>query len=140
MRMKFAGRIAYITALMLCIAVTSTAAEKNDRERVYNAPFDKVWNACVQAANEKYTITHSEKASGVLSFKQGVSWKTNSYGMDVGVTVVALSDTQTKVILNPQKQQSQLSWAGGNITKTFFGAVDKILNESPSPPSPAPGK
>jgi hypothetical protein len=137
MRRNLQQRVAWITALILCITVVSSAGDKNDRERVYNAPFDKVWNAACRL-NEKYTITHSEKASGVLSFKQGMSWKTNSYGMDVGVTVVAVRDIQTKVILNAQKQKSQLSWAGGDITQKFFEAVDKNLKESMS--SPSPGK
>jgi hypothetical protein len=112
---------------MLCIVASDAAKDNQDRERVYDAPFEKVWNACVQAANETYTITHSEKASGVLSFKQGVSLRTNSYGMDVGVTVVVVSDARTKVTINPQKQRSQLSWAGSDITKRFFEAVDKKL-------------
>jgi hypothetical protein len=121
---------------MLCIVTVGTAQDNKNRERVYDAPFEKVWSACVQAASEKYVITHSEKASGVLSFKQGMSWKTNSYGMDVGVTVVAVSDTQTKVTLNPQKQKSQLSWAGSDITKKFFEAVDKNLSANARPSAP----
>jgi uncharacterized membrane-anchored protein len=137
MRTTFSRRIAWIAALLLCTAVLSAAkGKKGDHERIYNAPFNTVWNACVQAANEKYTITYSEKASGALSFKQGMSWKTNSYGMNVGVTVVALSDTQTKVIINPQKKRSQLSWAGSDITKTFFKAVDNNLKSTVSPPAP----
>jgi hypothetical protein len=100
-----------------------------DRERVYDAPFDRVWTACVQSASEKYTVTFSNKPDGVISFEQGMSWKTNSWGMKVGVTVVPLGETKTKVILNPQKKQSQLSWAGGDITKKFFAAVEKALKQ-----------
>jgi hypothetical protein len=127
MKTSIVRRIVWTAAILQCIVAVGIAKDNKDRERAYDAPFEKVWNACVQAANEKYTITHSEKASGVLSFKQGMSWKTNSYGMDVGVTVVAVSDTQTKVTINPQKQKSQLSWAGSDITKKFFEAVDKNL-------------
>jgi hypothetical protein len=123
-------------AIMVCAAALTAAQDSKGRERVYDAPFEKVWNACVQSASEKYVITHSEKASGVLSFKQGMSWATNSYGMDVGVTVIAVGDTQTKVILNPQKQKSQLSWAGSDITKKFFDAVDKKLKPTQPPPAP----
>jgi hypothetical protein len=136
MRTGVARRTVWATAIMLCIVTVGTAQDNKNRERVYDAPFEKVWSACVQAASEKYVITHSEKASGVLSFKQGMSWKTNSYGMDVGVTVVAVSDTQTKVTLNPQKQKSQLSWAGSDITKKFFEAVDKNLSANARPSAP----
>ena len=116
------------TLVTLCVVAVGTAKDNVDRERVYDAPFEKVWNACVQAAQKKYTITHSDRASGVLSFKQGLSLRTNSYGMNVDVTVVAVNDTQTKVTLNPHKKvKTQLTWAGGDITKKFFAAVDKIL-------------
>ncbi len=136
MKTSVARRIVWAMAIILCIVMVGTAQDNKNRERVYDAPFEKVWSACIQAASEKYVITHSEKASGVLSFKQGMSWKTNSYGMDVGVTVVAVSDTQTKVTLNPQKQKSQLSWAGSDITKKFFEAVDKNLKSNVPPPTP----
>ena len=135
MRPNFARRSALLLAVLLCSVAANAAKTDKDHERVYQAPFNTVWNACVQAANEKYTITYSEKASGALSFKQGMSWKTNSYGMNVGVTVVSVSDSQTKVMINPQKQKSQLSWAGKSIEKNFFGTVDKILNEN-APPQP----
>jgi hypothetical protein len=135
MRAIVARRILWVTTVTLCLVSAGTAQNNRNRERVYDAPFEKVWTACVQAASEKYVITNSEKASGVLSFKQGMSWKTNSYGMDVGVTIVAVSDTQTKVTLNPQKQKSQISWAGSDITKKFFEEVDKNL-KSTAPPAP----
>lgn len=119
-------RMIAVLALLSSLELVS-AKDKKDRERVYDAPFDKVWTACVRAANEKYTITFSNKADGVISFEQGMSWKTNSWGMKVGVTVVALGETQTKVTINPQKKQSQASWAGGDISRKFFAAVENAL-------------
>ena len=103
-------------------------SDNKDRERMYDAPFDKVWSACVVAANEKFTLEHSEKASGVLSFKTGVS--AASYGFTVGVTVIQVNENKTKVVLNPQKKQLQVAWgAGGRIGKKFFDAVDQSLKE-----------
>ena len=60
----------------------SLAANAANPGRTYDAPFDKVWTACVQAASEKYVVTHSEKESGILSFEQGPSWKSNSWGTE----------------------------------------------------------
>ena len=117
-----------LVAIMTCMIGVGTAKDNSkDRERVYDAPFDKVWAACVQAASEKYTVTHSDKGSGVLTFHQGLSWRTNSYGMNVGVTVISVTESETKVILNPQKEKSQISSAGSSITKKFFETVDKAL-------------
>lgn len=94
---------------------------------MYDVPFDEVWTACVQAASEKYTVTHSDKTSGVLTFQQGMSWKTNSYGMNIGVTVIQVNENRTEVVLNPQKIKSRSSWADGDITKKYFAVVGKAL-------------
>jgi hypothetical protein len=119
-----------IASVVLLFSVPMLFAKDNkDRERTYDVPFDKVWTACVRTANEKYTITFSNKADGVISFEEGMSWRTNSWGMRVGVTVVAITDTQTKVMINPQKKQSQASWAGRDITKKFFAAVDQAVKQ-----------
>jgi hypothetical protein len=108
----------------------SLAANAANPGRTYDAPFDKVWIACVQAASEKYVVTHSEKESGILSFEQGPSWKSNSWGTDVGVSVIKISDTQTEVIVHPQKKQAQLFANLGSISKTFFKAVEEKLKQN----------
>ena len=128
MKNNLVRRAVWATVLTLCMMAVATAKDNSkNRERVYDAPFDKVWAACVQMANQKYTVTFTNKADGVISFEQGISWKTNSWGMKVGVAVVAISDTQTKVTINPQKKQAQVSWVGSDITKKFFAGVDKAL-------------
>lgn len=119
------------TAILLMLSLSAIALlgkDNKDKERVYDAPLDRVWTACVQAANEKYTVAFANKADGVISFEQGGSLRLNSYGTVVGVTVVALSNTATKVTINPQNKQAQLfSRAGGDITKKFFAAVEEKL-------------
>jgi hypothetical protein len=92
-----------------------------------------VWDACVQAANSQFTLEHSEKASHALSFKSGTS--ATSWGFDVGVSLVKISDKKTRVILNPQKRRLQLAWgAGGRIADKYFDAVQKSLAELASQP------
>jgi hypothetical protein len=109
---------------LLCSSMVFGA---NNNEHTYNAPFDKVWTACVQAASEKFVVTHSEKESGILSFKQGASLMSNSYGTDVGVSVIKISDTQTEVIVHPQKEKFQLASNLGHISKVYFKALDEKL-------------
>ena len=112
-----------LLALLLSSAALMFAAPK---QHVYNAPFDKVWMACVQTASEKFTVTFSDKASGVMSFKQGVTL--TSYGLSVGVTVVATDDEHTTVTLNPQKEKLQVN-GGGSLMQQFFDLVDKRLKK-----------
>src|ERR1700722_2957215 len=101
--------------LMLATGLSVRSSAKDDnsaRERAYDIPFDKVWAACVQAANEKFTLLHSEKASGVLTFEDGKAASYGTHGIElagisVGVTVTTVNDNKTKVVLNPQKKRLQ---------------------------------
>ncbi|HWX39596.1 MAG TPA: hypothetical protein VN345_00475 [Blastocatellia bacterium] len=114
-----------------------TEQKTKGKERVYNAGFDVVWPACVRAANENFVLEHTEKESGVLSFHTGMSLTSN--GFFVGVSVIKLDETHTKVVLNPQKKRQLVAWgAGGRIADKYFKGVEKNLAESPEDkPKPA---
>jgi hypothetical protein len=75
MRAIVARRILWVTTVTLCLVSAGTAQNNKNRERVYDAPFEKVLTACVQAASEKYVITNSEKASGALSLSRACPGK-----------------------------------------------------------------
>ncbi|MGH9759701.1 MAG: hypothetical protein ACREDR_33135, partial [Blastocatellia bacterium] len=103
--------------------------QKGSRERVYSVPFDRLWVACVRAANQKFVVRQSDKESGILNFETGTS--ITSEGFFVGVTLTRGDDDRVSVRLNPQKRKSTFSWgAGGRIEKKFFEAVDKQLADS----------
>ena len=102
-------------------------ANAANTERNYDAPFDKVWTACVQAASENYTITHSERESGILSFEKAASFHTET---DVNVSVVKISNTQTKVIVHPQKKQAQILSDATSVAKTYVKAVEEELKQN----------
>jgi hypothetical protein len=129
------GVLVGVLMLTCGLSVRSSAKEEENsaRERVYDAPFDKVWAACVQAANEKFALLHSEKASGVLTFENGKAASYGTHGIElggisVGVTVTSVNDNKTKVVLNPQKKRLQFaSSATGPIGKKFFEAVELLL-------------
>lgn len=115
-----------LLGLLVCLSVVPTFAAPS-RQQIYDAPYDKVWIACVQAANENYAITHSEKESGTIAFQQGYSWKSWSAGTDVGVSVLKISDTQTSVTVHPQRRQSQVVSNISHITTAYFKALDAKL-------------
>jgi hypothetical protein len=110
--------------LLLLFGGLVARAANNNQEHTYDAPFDKVWTACVQAASEKYAITHTEKESGILSFEKAASFNTET---DVSVSVVKVGDTQTKVIVHPQKKQAQLRSDAGSVARTYIEAVGEKL-------------
>lgn len=99
-----------------------------DKVRVYDAPFDKVWTACVASANENFVIEHSDKDSGILNFHSGTSLTSN--GFRVGVVVMKTDDEKVRVQLNTQKKKQLFAWgAGGRISDKFFKGVERFLKE-----------
>jgi len=112
-------RIALFVFLATSTAVVALGGEK---ERVFDGTYDAVWDACVRAANQEFTLEHSEKQSGVLSFRTGASL--TSWGFRVGVIVTEIDENRIRVTLNPQKTQFQFAWgAGGRIADKYFKAV-----------------
>ena len=123
-------RVFFICAVLLCSALllwplAVWPSDSKPNERIYNAPFEEVWTVCVQTANEKWKVTHTDKANGILKFRQGISFKTNSWGMNARVTVGRVDESHTKVMLAPEKiDPLELSWAARDIAKKFFAALD----------------
>ena len=123
------GRRSPWLPLLLLISVFSVVSLQADsKEQSFPANYDATWAACVKAANSEFTLEHSEKESGVLSFRTGTSM--TSWGFTVGVTVEAIDANHTRVTLNPQKERLQFAWgAGGRIAKKFFKAVEKEMKK-----------
>jgi hypothetical protein len=119
--------ILLLATLLALTMPTNAAHAASPQTHTYNKSFDQVWIACIQTASEKYAITHSEKASGIISFQQGFSWKSDSWGTDVSVLVLKLDDNQTSVTVHPQRRNFQLDSNIGHITKTYFKVLDTNL-------------
>jgi hypothetical protein len=127
--MQFRNPVSLICAVLLFDALllwpSAVWAGSEPNERIYNAPFEKVWMVCVQTANDNWKVTYTDQVKGLLKFRQGVSFKTNSWGMNVRVTVARVDETHTKVTLTSEKiDPLELSWAGRDIAKRFFAALD----------------
>jgi hypothetical protein len=128
--MHFRKQFFFICAVLLCGArllwpLAVWASDGKPIERIYNVPLEKVWVVCVQTANEKWKVTHTDQANGVLKFRQGISFKTNSWGLNVRVTVGRVDESHTKVTLTSEIiDPLELSWGGRGIAKRFFAALD----------------
>lgn len=110
---------------LLLLPLACWGSDGKPNERIYNAPFEKVWQICIQTANQNWKVTHTDQSQGILKFRQGMSLKTNSWGMHVRVTVSRVDESHTKVILNSEKiDPLELSWAGRDIRKRFFAVLD----------------
>ena len=135
--MHFRNRVFSISAGLVCgailLAPLTVWASSKPNGRIYNAPFEKVWTVCVQTANQNWKITRTDHANGTLRFRQGVSFKTNSWGMRVRVVVHSVDEGHTKVTLTSEKDDPlELSWAGRDIAKRFFAALDNSFVASPA--------
>jgi hypothetical protein len=131
-------------AVLLCAAVVGRAdkppkpPKPNPSERVYDTPYDKVWTACVRAASDwgryGYSISHSDKESGVLSFSSqpdvvpahtvfGARVDAVTYpGHTLSVIVVRVSDSQTKVTLG--------GGATAHAAKVYFTDLEKQMKDN----------
>jgi hypothetical protein len=117
--------------LVASLSIAGFAKDNDkDRERIYDAPFDKVWAACVRAANEEFTLAHSEKASGVLTFTQTLAPGSSErfyvppVVVAIGVTVIRMNDTRQRVLVS-RGAANVVGW----IWKKYFGVVDQLLKE-----------
>lgn len=119
------------TALVVLTLITVVAAgpkntgpkDKDDyKTRVYDAAFDRVWDASVASANDNnFVIEHAERDSGVIRFHaQGF------YESHVGVVVQKTDDGKVKVSFN--SEPNSFIWhPGKHIAKKFFEGVEKHL-------------
>ena len=88
--------------------------KQDDQPRFFDAPLEKVWDACVSSANENFVIEYGAKDSGILKF---VVWHG---GEIVGVVVRKTDDGKVRV---------QSSSRSKSTNRTFFAGVEKYLRE-----------
>lgn len=135
--MRFQRAVLFTCAVLACGALllwpfAALASGGKPNERFYNAPFGEVWPVCVKTANEHWKVTHTDEANGILKFRQRTSFRTNTWGMIVSVTVVKADESHTTVTLTFEKfDPLELSWARRDIEKRFFAALDNSFVASP---------
>jgi len=102
----------------------------------FNISKEIVFNACLSSvATLGYTITYSNKDSGLISFETGLSLSSWA-GQQLSCTIIELAEAQTQVILSgTMKQhgaQMQLySWGEAEkIAKKVMNKIGQTLGES----------
>jgi hypothetical protein len=115
-----------ISSLILLVALTAHAA--STQEHTYEAAYDRVWTACVQVASQKYAVTSSDKASGILTMQTGQFWFRPSTDTQLGVTLIRVGDTETRVIVHAQNTKIHIVSNLGSTAKSYLNDIGDNLS------------
>jgi hypothetical protein len=109
--------------------------KKGDKERIYNVTFEEMGKVCMKAASEENVVEFSDRETGILTYKSGMSMA--SWGFRISVSLTKVEDNRTRVKLTTQKTRGQLvAWgAGGRTVNKFFDGVDKLLLKDKTEPT-----
>lgn len=69
--------------------------KKSDKERIYNIPYEKMWVACMKAAAEENVVEFSDKETGILTYKSGIS--AASWGFRISVSLTKIEENKTRI-------------------------------------------
>lgn len=110
------------TLTMLLVITAGTAKDKKDLSvvRTYDAPYEKVWQSCLVVASLQGRIRFSDKASGVLVYRD-TETPTHIGIRQTDVVLRAISENQTEVTATVQHKQYN--------SKRFFEALDQRLKQ-----------
>ena len=111
---KLSGTLIALLIFGSTVLAANDKDKPDDQPRFYDAPFEKVWDACVSSANENFVIEYGAKDSGILKF---VVWHG---GEIVGVVVRKTDDGRVRV---------QTSSRSKSTIRTFFTGVERYLKE-----------
>ena len=111
---KLSSTLLVLLIFGLAVFAADDKAKQDDQFKFYDAPFEKVWDACVSSANENFVIEYGAKDSGILKFQV---WHS---GEIVGVVVRKTDDGRVR---------AQISSRSKTTLKTFFTGVEKYLKE-----------
>jgi hypothetical protein len=106
----------------------SVYEKKNDRERTYDIPFDRMWDTCLQIAKDSFNLTFISRDEGIVNFESGQKFTSNPFRY--GVSLSKVDDERTKIVVNVQNK----GWGGilsagqrNKRTKEFFSSLDERL-------------
>ena len=111
---KLSSMVLVLFIIVAAVLAADDKGKNDENARSFEAPFEKVWDACVSSANENFVIEYGAKDSGILKFQV---WHS---GEIVGVIVRKTDDGKVRV---------QISSRSKNTIRTFFAGVEKYLKE-----------
>jgi hypothetical protein len=109
---------------------TELILEGSDRkQRLYAAPRERVFSSILRALAElNYPITHSDHASGVVSFTTGISMRSWG-GQNATAAVEAIDARTTRVVIGGKTAQSGNPFSGGAGTVYTFGELKSVAGK-----------
>ncbi len=114
--------------LLTIVAMTGCATrqqvarmEGHGRREVYNASYDQVWRAAIDAAQVgDLRVVDADRANGFIAAGRGI--RPHTFGENVGIWVRAISPTQTEVEVTSQQAGPPALWLK-NWERDIFAAV-----------------
>lgn len=104
--------------------------KKGDRERIYRISFDRMWDACIQIAKDRFNVTFINRDEGILNFESGQKFTSNPFRY--GVSLSKVDDSKSKITVNVQNK----GWGGllsgsqrSKRVKEFFSSLDENLSK-----------
>ena len=104
--------------------------KKSDRERIYKIPFDRMWDACLQIAKDRFNVTFINRDEGILNFESGQKFTSNPFRY--GVSLSKVDDSTSKITVNVQNKGWGGILSGGQRskrTREFFSSLDENLSK-----------
>ena len=118
--------VAVISALTL---ILSAGAEAKPKEKIFDSPPDKVFQALYEVVRQKYTITFADEKKMVVSFRTGTS--AAAWPMVGTASVETAGQDQAKLVIVVQKDSHQLvAWGEGDrVARRIFELVGEGLKK-----------
>jgi hypothetical protein len=103
--------------------------EGHGKRGVFNAPYDVVWRAAVDAAQAgELNVVTADKARGYIGAKRGVQMET--MGENVGVWVTRVSPSQTQVEVVSRQAGLPVAWFKNWENQILNGVTANLTRES----------
>jgi hypothetical protein len=130
MRHNNLGRAMLLLALITVLPLSLFAGAPKIKQ--FDGSMDDVFTAALKAAQSNWSVTFSDRASGLVSFNTGTSFTSN--GMECSATLQEMKDGKIQISLKTQKKHGQIvAWGvGDRIADKWFKAIAAQLNKESS--------
>jgi hypothetical protein len=128
-----------VTALLVGCATQRQVASKEGAgtRLVYNAPFDSVWRAAVDASQrDGLEVTSSDRSTGYIAARRTV--RVHTFGENVGIWLRQVSPSQTEVEVVSRQAGPPVAWLK-NWENEIHRSIAANLSRDTSGYGTAPG-
>jgi hypothetical protein len=109
--------------------------EGKGTKQTFNAPFDHVWRAAVDAAqHDDLTVLQADRERGYISSKRGV--RVHTFGENVAIWVRSLSPTSTEVEVVSRQAGPPVAWLKNWENEILRAVAANLSKEVPAVGAP----